>query len=179
MRVFGCACWPNLWPYNSHKLQPCSTQCIFLGYSLLHKGYKCLHFPSGHVYISRDVLFNEDVFPFAKICSTNLQSLSSLDFTFFLVQSSSGLQVVAPLSAGPSSSNSITQTSLTHTKTPLANTETCASPQLLAHPTPTLPYCESLLPHISLPPISLTNTTLVDRNPCPFLLSSKLNPLIP
>ena len=51
----------------------------------------------------------------------------------------------------------------------MANTETCASPQLLAHPTPTLPYCESLLPHISLPPTSLTNTTLVDRNPPPLL----------
>ena len=77
LRVFGCSCWPNLWPYNSHKLQPCSTQCVFLGYSLLHKGYKCLHLPSGFVYISREVLFNDDVFPFGKTCSTNLQSLSS------------------------------------------------------------------------------------------------------
>ena len=41
--VFGYACWPNLHPYNSHKLQSCSTQCVFLGYSLLHKGYKRLH----------------------------------------------------------------------------------------------------------------------------------------
>jgi hypothetical protein len=27
-RVFGCACWPNLRPYNSHKLQFRSTQCV-------------------------------------------------------------------------------------------------------------------------------------------------------
>jgi IS30 family transposase len=21
LRTFGCACWPNLWPFNTHKLQ--------------------------------------------------------------------------------------------------------------------------------------------------------------
>jgi hypothetical protein len=42
MRTFGCACWPNLQPYNCHKLQFHSICCVFLGYSNLHKGYKCL-----------------------------------------------------------------------------------------------------------------------------------------
>jgi hypothetical protein len=37
--------------------------CLFLGYSPLHKGYKCLHLPSNRVYISRDVVFNENSFP--------------------------------------------------------------------------------------------------------------------
>jgi transposase InsO family protein len=65
LHIFGCACWPHLRPYNSNKLQPRSLQCVFLGYSLRHKGYKCLHLPTGHVYFSRDVLFQEDIFPFA------------------------------------------------------------------------------------------------------------------
>jgi hypothetical protein len=65
LRVFGCACWPNLCPYNKHKLSFRSKECVFLGYSSLHKGYKCLDTDSGRVYISRDVIFDESNFPFA------------------------------------------------------------------------------------------------------------------
>jgi hypothetical protein len=42
LSVFGRACWPNLRPYNNHKLQFYSQQCVFLGFSNLHKGFKCL-----------------------------------------------------------------------------------------------------------------------------------------
>ncbi len=37
-KTFRCACWPNLRPYNSNKLQPRSLQCVYLSYSLLHRG---------------------------------------------------------------------------------------------------------------------------------------------
>ena len=67
LRVFGCACWPNLRPYNTRKLAFRSKQCVFLGYSNMHKGVKCLDVASGRVYISRDVVFDESVFPFAKL----------------------------------------------------------------------------------------------------------------
>jgi hypothetical protein len=68
--VFGCACWPNLRPYNSHKLQFRSTRCALLGYSNLHKGYKCLDISTGRIYISRDVVFDENIFPFAALNPT-------------------------------------------------------------------------------------------------------------
>jgi hypothetical protein len=64
LRVFGCACWPNLRPYNKRKLAFRSKQCVFLGYSPRHKGVKCLEVATGRVYISRDVVFDESVFPF-------------------------------------------------------------------------------------------------------------------
>nr|ABA95721.1 retrotransposon protein, putative, Ty1-copia subclass [Oryza sativa Japonica Group] len=67
LRTFGCACWPNLRPYNTHKLAFRSKQCVFLGYSPLHKGFKCLEVNSGRVYISRDVVFDENIFPFAQL----------------------------------------------------------------------------------------------------------------
>jgi hypothetical protein len=67
LHTFGCACWPNLHPFNMHKLQFCSKQCVFLGYSNLHKGFKCLDIAKNYVYISRDVVFDETVYPFQKL----------------------------------------------------------------------------------------------------------------
>ena len=70
LKVFGCACWPHLRPYNSRKLEFRSKKCVFLGYSALHKGYKCLHVPTNRVYISRDVVFDENLFPFSNMPSS-------------------------------------------------------------------------------------------------------------
>lgn len=66
LKVFGCACWPHLRPYNKQKLSFRSKGCVFLGYSSLHKGYKCLDTDSGRVYISRDFIFDVNVFPFKR-----------------------------------------------------------------------------------------------------------------
>jgi hypothetical protein len=38
-----------------------------LGYSNKHKGFKCLDLSTGRTYISRDVIFDENVFPFSKL----------------------------------------------------------------------------------------------------------------
>jgi hypothetical protein len=67
LRTFGCSCWPNLKPFNQRKLQFRSTQCVFLGYSPLHKGFTCLEVSTSRVYISRDVVFDETIYPFAKL----------------------------------------------------------------------------------------------------------------
>jgi hypothetical protein len=64
LRTFGCACWPNLRPYNAHKLSFYSKRCVFLGYSNQHKGYKCLEPSYGRVFVSHDVIFDETVFCF-------------------------------------------------------------------------------------------------------------------
>jgi hypothetical protein len=37
---------------------------VFLGYSLVYKGYKCLDLTTNRVYISRYVIFDEQTFPF-------------------------------------------------------------------------------------------------------------------
>lgn len=62
-RTFGSACYPYLRPYNKHKLNFKSEQCVFLGYNTVHKGYLCLS-ASGRIYISRHVTFDELCFPF-------------------------------------------------------------------------------------------------------------------
>ena len=52
LKVFGSACFPLLRPYNQHKFQPRSEECVLLGHSLSHKGYKCL-FVAGRIYVSK------------------------------------------------------------------------------------------------------------------------------
>jgi hypothetical protein len=66
LRVFGCACYPLLHPYNKHKLEFRSKQCIFLGYSSNHKGYRCMDPTTSRVYLSRNVVFDENLFPAQK-----------------------------------------------------------------------------------------------------------------
>jgi histone deacetylase 1/2 len=82
LRIFGCACWPNLHPYNKRKLAFRSTRCVFLGYSSHHKGVKCLDPSTGRVYISRDVVFYESVFPFASL-NPNAGKRLQKDILFF------------------------------------------------------------------------------------------------
>jgi hypothetical protein len=77
LRVFSCACYPNITATAPHKLAPWSTQCVFLGYSTDHKGYRCLDLSTNRLIISRHVIFDEDGFPLA--ASPNL---TDLDFLF-------------------------------------------------------------------------------------------------
>lgn len=64
LKVFGCASFPHLRPYQSHKLSFRSTKCVFIGFNEHHKGYKCLD-SNDRTYIYRHVIFNEQEFPFA------------------------------------------------------------------------------------------------------------------
>ena len=64
MRTFGCSCFPFLKEYNKQKFHFYTSKCIFLGYNLIHKGYKCLY-SSGKIYIVSHVLFNETFFPYS------------------------------------------------------------------------------------------------------------------
>jgi len=67
LRVFGCICYPYLGDYINKKLQPRSLQCVFVGYSDRHHGYRCLHPPTGRLYVSRHVIFHEDQLYYAVV----------------------------------------------------------------------------------------------------------------
>ena len=64
-RVFGCTCFvQDVRPHVS-KLDPMSLKCTFLGYSRVHKGYRC-YCPSLRRYlVSVDVTFLENT-PFSQ-----------------------------------------------------------------------------------------------------------------
>ncbi|KAK9131646.1 hypothetical protein Scep_011174 [Stephania cephalantha] len=102
LRVFGCACFPYLRPYNDHKYQFRSEKCIFL-YSSQHKGYKCLS-PSGKVYITRNVVFHENDFPYH-----SLVAAESIPTTSSSHESTTSFPLLVPhrplISSGSSSSD--------------------------------------------------------------------------
>jgi hypothetical protein len=78
LRVFECACYPNMSSMAPHKLVPRSSLCVFLGYSSEHKGYRCLELQSNRILISRHVVFDE-FFPFSDMSTTPMDP-SALDF---------------------------------------------------------------------------------------------------
>ena len=143
LKAFGCACYPLLRSYPSHKLQPKSSQCIFLGYLPMLKGYICLDTTSGRIYISSQAIFHESVFPSYTSVSSNSDSSTSS-----LVTPSSDLWLASLLSLPvESSSLPVDSTSLS---------------SVSANPAPDVPSLPSLIltEHPSLDSTSIPSSSL-------------------
>ncbi|KAH9666171.1 retrovirus-related pol polyprotein from transposon RE1 [Citrus sinensis] len=57
--VFGCVAFVHL--PQQDKLSPRALRCVFVGYALHQKGYRCYHPPSRKIYITMGVVFHEDI----------------------------------------------------------------------------------------------------------------------
>jgi hypothetical protein len=59
LRVFGCITYVHVPDEKRSKLDPKAKKCIFIGYSLEQKGYRCFNPSIRDLQVSRDVVFDE------------------------------------------------------------------------------------------------------------------------
>ncbi|KAI5313872.1 hypothetical protein L3X38_043048 [Prunus dulcis] len=181
LKIFGCACFPHLRPYNTNKLHLRSVKCVFLGYSLDHQGYRCLNLTTNRVFLSRHVIFDEHCFPFqetkgphAPISSSSstdsappLQIFGSLPNQLAASQPH-GHQIVMPISPNPSSPLPTHISSGPHLSSPLTNTTSnpiAVASQTIQHSPPSSLQVYCCTPHSTV-------LTFPSPDPKPVLLSS-------
>lgn len=70
LRVFGCLAYAHNQHHHGDKFATRSRRCAFLGYPMGKKGWLLFDMDTEKVFVSRDVVFCEDQFPFAAMSQT-------------------------------------------------------------------------------------------------------------
>lgn len=75
LKVLGCLCFASVVPRPTDKYALKAIKAVFFGYPFAKKGYRVLDLQTKHVFVSRDVCFYEDIFPFKHIDTPSLAQL--------------------------------------------------------------------------------------------------------
>jgi hypothetical protein len=125
LRIFRCVTYVHIHKHHRDKLDARALKCVFIGYYITQKGYKCYHPPSKRFLVSKDVTFNENQSFFNKTYlqedNTDIEDKNTNVFYIFSFQIPSRQQssLNSPLTKSPNLTREILQGETTTTDQPL------------------------------------------------------------
>ncbi|KAJ9559500.1 hypothetical protein OSB04_004660 [Centaurea solstitialis] len=108
-RIFGCTVFVHIPKANRSKLDPCAERCVFVGYGITQKGYRCYNPKTRHMFTTMNCDFLETEYYYASQHSgqeetkyTNSQdTLSWLRYATFEKERNQNPQNETPLPTQP------------------------------------------------------------------------------
>jgi len=167
LRTFSCYCYPFLGDYGQDKLTPKTRHCVFIGYSTIHKGYRCLDSSSGRIFISRHVVFYETEFPYRLFSATPTVVSQSITPTRLPLAVAFEPALLSHSSSTTNHSDALTTASRVELPSP---TTQSSSPVAILSPT-TSNICAPLTQPAISPPAS--PPTLIISNHHPMITRAK------
>lgn len=93
LRVFGSLCFAHKKLRDKNKFVSRSRKCVFVGYPFGKKGWQLYDLENNELFVSRDVIFREEEFPFSETVSnesTPLVAMETFDDVILLHEEGDG-----------------------------------------------------------------------------------------